>query len=201
MISGIGSSMSYFNSPLFATNGANSTSGSNSSSRFAQTEERLFAAIDTNGDGSLNQSEFTNFLDKTSAAAGGNPSQAASALFSQMSNDGSSISLQQFESNVGNLVSALSGQPPAGSSSGSSSVVSTLLSNLTQSAQSLIAGSAAGIANSTNSTATSNTHDANGAGHNHHHRHSDGSLISQFMRQYQAAGATAATSSVLSASA
>jgi len=200
MISGIDSSMSYFNSPLFATNGANGTSGSNSSSRLAQTQERLFAAIDTNGDGSINQSEFANFIDKTSAASGGNPSQAASASFSQMSNGGSSISLQQFESNAGNLVSALSGQPPAGSSSSNSSAVSTLLSNLTQSAQSLIAGSAAGIANSTNSTATSNTHDASGAGHHRHHGHG-GPLISQFMQQYQAAGATAATGSVLSTSA
>jgi hypothetical protein len=200
MISGIGSSMSFYNnSSLFATNGANSTSGSSSSSSLAQTEQRLFAAIDTNGDGGISQSEFTNFLDQTSAAGGSNPSQAA-ALFSQMSNGGNSISLQQFESNAGDLVSALHSQTPAGSSSSSSSAVSALLSNLTQSTQSLIAGSAAGIANSTNSTATSNTQNASGGGH-HHHGHGGGSLISQFMQQYQAAGATTATSSVLNASA
>lgn len=55
MISGIGGSTNYFNS-LFATNG---TGGSGATSSLAQTEEKLFARIDSNGDGSLSQSEFT----------------------------------------------------------------------------------------------------------------------------------------------
>jgi hypothetical protein len=61
MINGIGSSSSYFSS-LFATNGANgtnSTSASSGATQLAQTEEKLFASIDTNGDGSISQGEFS----------------------------------------------------------------------------------------------------------------------------------------------
>ena len=200
MISGIGSSANYFSS-LFATNGTSNSSGASS---LSQTEEKLFAGIDTNGDGSLSQSEFTSFLDQAAAATGGAaPSTAqANALFSQMSNGGSSISLQQFESNAGDLVSALQSGSTSASSASSSSSISDLLSQLTQGVQSLVAGSAAGITASNNSNATSNTNSSNSTSHHHHHGHGGGSsLISQFMQQYQAAGATAATGSVLSTSA
>ncbi|MGH8322504.1 MAG: hypothetical protein ACRETD_01685, partial [Steroidobacteraceae bacterium] len=205
MISGIGSSTSYCSSP-FATNG---TSNSNSSSSLAQTEQQLFCAIDANGDGGLSQGELTNFLDKTAAATGGssNQTQAAAALFSRMSNGSGSISLQQFQSNAGDLVTQLQSERAAGSAassgSSSSSATSSLLSQMVQSAQSLAAGSAAAIANSTSSSATSNTNNSSSTGQHHHHGHGGGgsSLISQFMQQYQAAGATSATSSILSASA
>ena len=193
MISGIGSSANYFNS-LFAAQG---TSGSSGTSSLAQTEEKLFARIDTNGDGSLSQGEFTSFLDQASAATGSAaPSTAqANALFSQMSNGGNSISLQQFESNAGDLVTALQNEIAAGSSSSSSaSSTSDLLSQLTQSVQSLVAGSAAGITSSNSSNATSNTNSSNSTSQHHHHGHGGaGSLISQFMQQYQAAGATTTT--------
>jgi hypothetical protein len=204
MISGIGSSTNYFSS-LFATNG---TSGRSAASGLAQTEEKLFARIDTNGDGSLSQSEFTSFLDQAAAATGGAaPSTAqANALFSQMSNGGGSISLQQFESNAGDLVTALQsgvGGSSSASSTSSTSSISDLLAQLTQSAQSLVAGSAAGITASNSSNATSNTSSSNSTSHHHHHGHDGGgSLISQFMQQYQAAGATSATAtSTLSATA
>ena len=203
MISGIGSSTNYFNS-LFATNG---TSGSSGTSSLAQTEEKLFAGIDTNGDGSISQGEFSSFLGQAAAATGGTaPSTAqANALFSQMSNGGSSISLQQFESNAGDLVTALQNEIAAGSSSSSSGTSSTssLLSQLVQSAQSLVAGSAAGITSSNSSNATSNTNSSSSTSHHHHHGHGGGgSLISQFMQQYQAAGATTTTAaSTLSATA
>jgi hypothetical protein len=200
MISGIGSSTNYFSS-LFATNG---TSGSSSTSSLAQTEEKLFAGIDTNGDGSISQSEFSSFLGQAAAATGGTaPSTAqANALFSQMSNGGSSISLQQFESNAGDLVTALQNEIAAGSSSSGTSSTSSLLSQLVQSAQSLVAGSAAGITSSNSSNATSNTNSSNSTSHHHHGHGGGGSLISQFMQQYQAAGATTTTAaSTLSATA
>jgi hypothetical protein len=199
MISGIGSSTNYFSS-LFATNG---TSGSSSTSSLSQTEEKLFARIDTNGDGSVSQSEFSNFLNQTAAASGGSVNTTqANALFAQMSNGGNSISLQQFESNAGNLVTALQSEAAAGSSSSTSST-SALLSQLTQSAQQLVAGSAAGITSPQNSNSTSNTNSSNSTGQHHHHGHgAGGSLISQFMQQYQAAGATATpATSTLSATA
>lgn len=194
MINGIGSSANYFNS-LFATNG---TQGSSGSSSLAQTEEKLFARIDTNGDGSLSQSEFTSFLSQASAATGSAaPSTAqANALFSQMSNGGNSISLQQFESNAGDLVTALQNEISASSSAASTSTssASSLLSQLAQSAQSMVAGSAAGITSHNSSNATSNTNGSNGTGHHRHHgQDGGGSLISQFMQQYQAAGATGTT--------
>jgi hypothetical protein len=207
MINAIGASSSFFSS-LFATSGTSGTSStgaSNSASPLAQTEEKLFAAIDTNGDGGISQSEFSSFLNKSAGAAGaGAPTDAASnALFGQMSGGSNSISLQQFQANAGDLVSQLQSEIAAGQSS-SASPADSLLSQLAQSAASLAAGSAASIASSASSTATSNTHNTgNGGGHHHHHGgQGGGSLISQFMQQYQAAGATPATATAtLSASA
>lgn len=204
MISAIGSASSFLSS-LFGTNGTNS---SNASSSLAQTEEQLFASIDTNGDGSISQSEFSGFLNKTAAAAGDNASQtqAANSLFAQMSGGSGSISLQQFEANAGGLVNQLQSEIAVGSASGtgSSSTTSDLLSQLTQSAQTLAAGSAASIASSSSSTtASSNTSNTGSTGHHHHHGHGGGSpLISQFLQQYQATGATSTpVVSTLSASA
>jgi EF hand len=196
MISGIGSSASYYSS-LFAANGTSGPGTTNSASQLAQTEEKLFAAIDSNGDGSISQSEFSNFLNQTAAATGAStPTQAASnTLFSQMSGGGGSISLQQFEANAGDLVSQLQSEIAAGQSS-SSSATSALLSQLSQSAASLAAGSAASITAASQSNAASNTNNTSNSGHHHHHGHGGGgggSLISQFMQQYQAAGATSTT--------
>lgn len=203
MISGIGNSPGFY-------------SGTNSTSSLAQSEERLFAAIDTNGDGGISQSEFSNFLDEAGVAAGGSSGQpaAANALFAQMSGGSGSIGLQQFQANAGDLVTQLqkemaagsSGTSSAGGTSGAngSAAISDLLSQLTQAAQSLVAGSAAGIANAQNSA--TNTSQASSSGSHHHghgHGHGGGgSLISQFMQQYQAAGATsAAAAPTISASA
>ncbi len=69
MISGIGSSASYLSS-LFAMNGTNGSSGSSgtgSSSSLSQTEEKLFSSIDSNGDGSISQSEFSSFFSRRPA--------------------------------------------------------------------------------------------------------------------------------------
>lgn len=202
MISAIGSASSYLSS-LFGTNGTNS---SNASSSLAQTEEQLFASIDTNGDGSISQSEFSGFLNKTAAAAGDNASQtqAANSLFAQMSGGSGSISLQQFEANAGGLVNPLQSEIAAGSASGTGSSSATEILSQLQSAQTLAAGSAASIASSSSSnTASSNTSNTGGTGHHHHHGHGGGSpLISQFLQQYQATGATSTpVVSTLSASA
>ena len=193
MMNGIGSSTSYYSS-LFATNGASGSSASNSTSSLAPTEEKLFAAIDTDGDGSITQGEFSNFLNKSASAAGtGAPSQSAeSALFGQISGGGDSISLQQFQANAGDLFTQLQSEIAAGKSGSTSTASSTLLSQLSQSAASLAAGSAAGITGSSSSSATSNSPNT---GHHSHRGHGGqgGSLISQFMQQYQAAGATPGT--------
>ena len=193
MINSIGSSSSYYNS-LFATNGTSGTGSTNSSSSLSQTEEQLFAAIDTNGDGSLSQTEFDNFLQQ---ASGSTNTTQANALFSQLS--GGSVSLQQFESNAGTLASALTGSSASGSSSSSSAA--SLLSQLQQSAQSLVSASAASITGSQNSSSTSNTNGSNSTGHHGHHGHGGNSLISQFVQQYQAAGGTTAAASTLTATA
>jgi hypothetical protein len=194
MISGIGASASYFNS-LFATHGPSGSGGTNSATPLAQTEEKLFAAIDSNGDGSISQSEFSSFLDQSAAAAGAGapPQAAASALFNQMSGGSGSISLQQFEANAGDLVSQLQSEISAGKSGGGSSAIAALLGQLSQSMASLAAGSAASIASSSQSNAASNTNNTGNSAHHHHHGGHGGSLISQFMQQYQAAGAAPTT--------
>jgi hypothetical protein len=192
MISGIGASASYFNS-LFATHGPSGSGGTNSATPLAQTEEKLFAAIDSNGDGSISQSEFSSFLDQSAAAAGAGAPPQAAALFNQMSGGSGSISLQQFEANAGDLVGQLQSEISAGKSGGGSSAISTLLSQLSQSMASLAAGSAASIASSSQSNAASNTNNTGDSAHHHHHGGHGGSLISQFMQQYQAAGAAPTT--------
>jgi hypothetical protein len=185
MIDSIGSSSSYY-----------SPGTSNSTSRLAQTEEKLFAAIDTDGDGSITQSEFSNFLNQSASASGaGAPTQTAqTTLFGQLSGGGNAINLQQFQANAGDLFSQLQSEIAAGKSGSTSTAASTLLSQLSQSAASLAAGSAAGVTGSSSSSATSNTHNTGNHSHHGHGGHSRGSsLISQFVQQYQAAGATPTT--------
>lgn len=207
MISGIGNSASYWSS-LFATNNTSSSSATSGSTSLTQTEQQLFAGIDTDGDGGISQSEFTRFLNQTAQAAGNtsDQTQAANALFAKMSGGSGSISLQQFEADAGDLVTQLQSEIAAGSASAgsaSSSATSSLLSQLAQSAQSLASGSAASIATPSSSQASSNNaNTSNGQSHHHHGREVGSSLISQFMQQYQAAGATSsAAAPMLSASA
>ena len=63
MINSIGSSSSYYNSLFGAsgTSGTSSTGSTSGSSSLAQTEEQLFAAMDTDGNGSVSESKFSNF--------------------------------------------------------------------------------------------------------------------------------------------
>ena len=193
MISSIGGSTAYG-----ALYGSSATSSANSPASLAQTEEQLFASIDTSGDGSISQSELSSFLNQTAAAGGGstNQSAAASALFTQMSGGSNGISLQQFEANAGDLVTALKTQ--LATSGAPSTAASGLLAKLSQGAQALASSSAAGIASSSGSAASSNTRSTGG----HHHHHGGGSLVSQFLQQYQATGATATPAvSTVSASA
>src|SRR5262249_42240356 len=68
MISGIGGSPGYLAYP--ACGGASGASSTDSASSLAQTEEKLFAAIDANGDGSISQTEMQSFFNQVSAATG-----------------------------------------------------------------------------------------------------------------------------------
>ena len=200
MISGIGNDASYyssmFGSPL-ASNSMNGSSAASGSTSLAQAEQQLFAGIDTNADGSISQSEFTGFLNKTAAAYGNtaDQTQAANALFAKISGGGNSISLSQFQADAGDLVSQLQSEIAAGSgstgTSTGSSAVSSLLGQLARAAQALVSGSAASIATSSNSNTFSNSSNTRASQHHHHPgREVGNSLISQFMQQYQAAGAT-----------
>jgi hypothetical protein len=74
MISSIGSSLPYYGQ-------SQAQSGTAS---LSQTEEKLFAQIDSDGNGSISKSELTNFLDKVSGALGGTqPSGAAGSSLSR----------------------------------------------------------------------------------------------------------------------
>ena len=68
---------------------ASSTPASSSSgaSGLAQAEQQLFAAIDTNGNGSISQNELTNFMSALSGSA--SPNSAAGTLFSALATNGS----------------------------------------------------------------------------------------------------------------
>ena len=143
----------------------------------------LFATNGTNGSGSTTGSSSL--------------SQTEAQLFASIDSNGDG-SLAQFETNAGALASGLEGTSASGRASAAS-----LLSQLQQSAQSLVAGSAAGITENQKSSATSNTDGSSGTGRHHNHGHSGGanSLTSQFVQQYQAAGGTSAATSTLAATA
>jgi hypothetical protein len=103
MISSIGNSLPYYGQ----------TQAQSGTASLSQTEEKLFAQIDSDGNGSISKSELTNFLDKVSGSLGGTqPSgAAASSLFTSMdsSADGS-ISLSEFQGNASSLADQLRSQ-------------------------------------------------------------------------------------------
>src|SRR6266702_2837909 len=119
MISSIGSSLACYGQ----------SQSQSSTTSLSQTEEKLFADIDTNGDGSVSKSELTSFLDKSSGAMGATqPSDSTvSSLFASMDSSGDgSISLSEFQSNASSLADQLRSQlAQAASSSGSSSAATS----------------------------------------------------------------------------
>ena len=89
-----------------------SASSASSTGNLAQLETQLFARIDTNGNGSISQSELTNFLNTlTSAKQSASPGANASSLLNALDTSGAGgISLQSFQSNIGTFLSALRSQ-------------------------------------------------------------------------------------------
>ena len=172
MISSIGSSLAYYGQ----------TQSQSSTASLSQTEEKLFADIDTNGDGSVSKSELTSFLDKSSSAMGTTqPSDSTvSSLFASLDSSGDgSISLSEFQSNASSLADQLRSQ------------LAQAASNITNSAD-----QQSGTGTSTSST--------NGSHHHHHGAppaggsdQSEDSLIAQLLQQYQdTASGTSSTATV-----
>ncbi|MHB1872640.1 MAG: EF-hand domain-containing protein [Steroidobacteraceae bacterium] len=87
-----------------------------STGNLAQLETQLFASIDTNGNGSISQSELVNFMNtltsaNQSASASASATTGTGSLFNALdTSGGSGISLQDLQSNIGTLVSALRSQ-------------------------------------------------------------------------------------------
>jgi EF-hand domain pair len=178
MISSIGSSPACY--------GQSQSQGSPAS--LAQTEEKLFADIDTNGDGSVSKSELTSFLDKSSGAMGATqPSDSTvSSLFASMDSSGdSSISLSEFQGNASSLADQLRSQLAQAASNSSSAVTS---------------------ASSSSSDGTTGASTSSTTGSHHHHHgappagggdQGEGSLIAQLLQQYQdTASGTSSTATV-----
>ena len=181
MISGIGGS---FGSMYPGCGSAPGASSAASASSLAQTQEKLFAAIDTNGDGSVSQAELQSFFDKVSSATGNSQSDVSS-LFSSLDSSGDgSISLQEFQSNAADLVTQLRSQLASASSNANSSATS-----------------------SGNATSASNSSQSSHAHHHHHHGgagEGEGSLVAQLLQQYGATSSAAvsnATGTTVSTSA
>ena len=89
-----------------------SVNSASSTGNLAQLETQLFASIDTNGNGSISQSELANFMNTlTSAKQSASTSASASSLFHALDTSGASgISLQSLQSNIGTFLSALRSQ-------------------------------------------------------------------------------------------
>lgn len=206
MIGSIGSSLGYY--------GLSQTQSSTTS--LSQTEEKLFANIDSDGNGSISKSELTNFLDKVSGASGTTqPSDSAvSSLFTSMdSSGGGSISLSEFQSNASSLADQLRSQlAQAGSNSinsiaqqSGSSSASVAGSCGTDSSSSFGSSSAANSASSSSSDGStgSSTSSTKGAHHPHHHgsragggNQGGGSLVAQLLQQYQNTGSASSSTTV-----
>ena len=194
MISGVGSSTALW-SPLYAGSSGSSTAAG-SSADLSQIEQNLFAKIDTNGDGTIDKTELSNFFNSLSAQGSSTAGATAAAvpatgaavntssLFSSLDTSGDgSISAQEFSANVGSLVDQLRSQ---------------LTANVANSAASTT------VAATTQSTATQQADGANGSSQAHHHHghghrgdaNSTNGLVGALLRQYSAtaAGSSSATS-------
>ena len=196
MISGVGSSTAWW-PPLTAGSSSNASSASGPPD-LSQIEQDLFTKIDTNGDGTIDKSELSNFFNSLSAqgvsAAGGTASASSasaasvstSSLFASLDTSGDgTISQQEFSANVGSLVDQLRSQ---------------LTANIADSVAST------GYSATAPSTATQQTDAANSSNqpHAHHHGHGHGhggdanstnGLVGALLRQYSvAAGSGGATS-------
>ena len=201
MINGVGSSTALWSSLYAGSSGTSTAAGS--STDLSQIEQNLFAKIDTNGDGTIDKTELSNFFTSLSSAglpaqgsstagatAAGVPATGASvdtgALFSSLDTSGDgSISEQEFSANVGSLVDQLRSQ---------------LTANIANSVAST------GYSATAPSTATQQTDAANNSNqpHAHHHGHGHGhggdanstnGLVGALLRQYSvAAGSGGATS-------
>ena len=109
-------------SSLFGTNGTNGTSStssaSSSSSLSAQTEEELFASIDSERRRQYQPERIQQLLQPGDRHRRQHRERRPNALFSQMSGGAAARSvLQQFESNAGDLASGLQSGSTASSSS------------------------------------------------------------------------------------
>ncbi len=186
MISGVGSSTALWSSLYAGSSGSSTAAGS--SADLSQIEQNLFAKIDTNGDGTIDKTELSNFFNSMSAqgstAAGATaaavPATSASvdtgALFSSLDTSGDgSISEQEFSANVGSLVDQLRSQ---------------LTANVANSAASATAAA------TTQSSATQQTDTSNNTQSHHHHGHghrgdanSTNGLVGALLRQYSMASA------------
>ena len=133
MSSAISSATAAWPSLFGSTCGAASSSSSGASG-LAQAEQQLFAAIDTNGNGSISQSELTHFMSALSGSASPTPSSAASTLFGALATNGSSsassspgggISLQDFQSNISTFLTALRSQLAAATATGGANAGAT----------------------------------------------------------------------------
>ena len=133
MSSAISSATAAWPSLFGSTCGAASSSSSGASG-LAQAEQQLFAAIDTNGNGSISQNELTHFMSALSGSASPTPSSAASTLFGALATNGSSsassspgggISLQDFQSNISTFLTALRSQLAAAAAAGEANAGAT----------------------------------------------------------------------------
>ncbi|HEY4213792.1 MAG TPA: EF-hand domain-containing protein [Steroidobacteraceae bacterium] len=193
MISGVGGSAALWSSLYAGSSGSSTAAGS--SADLSQVEQKLFAKIDTNGDGTIDKTELSNFFNTLSAqgssAAGATAaaspasvtSVGTSGLFSSLDTSGDgSISEQEFSANVGSLVDQLRSQ---------------LTANVASSAASTTAAA------TTQSTATQQANSSNNNQPHHHHGHghrgdasSTNGLVGALLKQYSvaSAGSSSATS-------
>ena len=176
MSSAISSATAAWPSLFGSTCGAASSSSSGANG-LAQAEQQLFAAIDTNGNGSISQSELTHFMSALSGSASPTPSSAASTLFGALATNGSGssassssgggISLQDFQSNISTFLTALRSQLAAATATGGANA----------------AASAGATASASSAAASGSPGSAHGMHHGHQGHGGADALLASLMQQ------------------
>jgi hypothetical protein len=176
MISGLGSSAAW------------SAASSASASSVAQNQQTLFSDLDSNGDGSINQTELSDFFSK---------------LTSQASTGGTSATCGAGDSGAADLINLLRSQIAASAANTASSAAAgagTTAAN----ADATAATAASAAATSAGSASSGSTTAANASQSHHHHHHggggkggeSGGGLIASLLQQFGISTGSAATGSV-----
>lgn len=145
------------------------TGGTSSTAQLTQAEQQLFAAIDTNGNGSISPGELTNFI----RSMGGSSATTGSSLNTLGSSGAGGMSLQDVQNNSDAFITALR----------------------TQLAGSAVASGSTSAAGQSPASATSSAANGTQGVHHPHHGHGGGTQLAALLQMLASAASNPSASS------